>query len=96
MVARELRGEDVLSPASQIRIVRVSAEPFAGSTLAESGIYEETGCRVIAVEGESGPSGVVDPERRFSGDERLTIVGSDEAIQRFRKQFGVESDATAT
>jgi len=89
MVARELRGEDVLAPASQIRIVRVSAEPFAGSTLAESSIYEETGCRVIAVEDAGSLSGTVDPHRRLSGDERLVVVGADEAVQRFRKQFGV-------
>ena len=59
MVARELRWEDVLAPASQIRIVRVSASPFAGSTLAESGIYETTGCRVIAVEDDGGTSATV-------------------------------------
>ncbi|WP_248895601.1 potassium channel family protein [Haloplanus halobius] len=89
MVARELRGEDVLAPASQIRIVRVSAEPLAGTTLADSGIYEETGCRVIAVEDGEGPSGRIDPHRQFTGDERITIVGSDESIQRFRKHFDV-------
>jgi Trk K+ transport system NAD-binding subunit len=87
MVARELRGEDVLAPATQIRIVRVPAAPFAGATLAESNIYEETGCRVIAIEDDSGPSITVDPTRRFEGDERLTLVGTDEAVQRFRKRF---------
>jgi len=89
MVAKELRGEDILAPASQIRLLRVPAEPFAGSTLAESGIYERTGCRVIAVEDGSESSGSVDPERRFTGDERIVLVGSDEAIQQFRKRFDV-------
>jgi Trk K+ transport system NAD-binding subunit len=96
MVARELRGEDVISPATQIRIVRVSAAPFTGRTLAESNIYEETGCRVIAVEDDSGPSVAVDPTRRFTGDERLTLVGSDEAVQRFRKQFDVSPSETGS
>jgi voltage-gated potassium channel len=89
MVARELRGEDVLAPASQIRLVRVPATPFAGSTLAESGIYEHTGCRVVAVEDESGLSTAVDPQRTFTGDERVVIVGSDEAVQRFLKRYDV-------
>lgn len=89
MVARELRGEDILAPASQIRLLRVPAEPLAGSTLAESGIYEKTGCRVIAVEDESGLTSTVDPQRRFTGDERIVLVGSDEAVQQFRKQFDV-------
>jgi len=89
MVARELRGEDVLAPASQVRLVRVSAAPFAGSTLAGSGIAEETGCRVVAVEDETGFTGSVDPTREFTGDERLVVVGTDEAVQRFRKRFDV-------
>ncbi len=89
MVARELRGEDVLAPASQIRLIRVPATILAGSTLAESGIYEQTGCRVVAVEDESGLTSTVDPQRQFTGDERIVLVGSDEAVQRFLKRYDV-------
>jgi voltage-gated potassium channel len=89
MIAKELRGEDILAPASQIRFVRVSASSFAGSTLAESGIYEKTGCRVIAIEYEPGRVGNPDPNHEFTGDEKMTIVGSDEAVQQFLKQFDV-------
>lgn len=96
MVARELRGEDVVAPASQIRLVRVPAGPFAGSTLADSGIYEATGCRVIAIEDESGLSIDVEPDYRFGGDERLVLVGSDEAVQAFLKGFDISpTEATA-
>ncbi len=90
MVAKELRGEDVLAPASQIRLVRVPASPFAGSTLAESGIYEKTGCRVIAIEDASGRAGAVDPGHRFTGNERLVLVGTDQAVQAFLNRFDVE------
>jgi len=89
MIAKELRGEDILAPASQIRFVRVSASSFTGSTLAESGIYEKTGCRVIAIKHESGLSSNPDPHREFTGDEQMTVVGSDEAVQQFLKQFDV-------
>jgi Trk K+ transport system NAD-binding subunit len=89
MVASELRGEDVLAPASQIRLVRVPAEPLAGSTLAESGVYERTGCRVIAIEDETGTSGATDPGYRFDGNERITVVGTDDAVQEFLKTFDV-------
>ncbi|MEZ3117428.1 TrkA family potassium uptake protein [Halobaculum sp. MBLA0147] len=89
MVARELRGEDILTPATQIRLLRVPATPLAGSTLAESGVYEQTGCRVIAVEDDDGFVATVDPQRRFSGDETIVVVGSDEAIREFRRQFDV-------
>ncbi|ERG90631.1 MAG: K+ transport system, NAD-binding component [Haloquadratum walsbyi J07HQW1] len=89
MVVSELHDEDILAPASQIRLLRVPADPLAGSTLAESDIYERAGCRVIAVEDDSGLTSTVDPQRRFTGEERIVLVGSDEAVQQFRKQFDV-------
>jgi voltage-gated potassium channel len=89
MVARELRGEDILAPASQIRFLRVPATPLEGSTLAESGIYERTGCRVIAVKDDSGFSSTIDPQRRLTGNEQLVLVGSDESVREFKKQFDV-------
>ncbi|WP_058828375.1 NAD-binding protein [Haloferax sp. Q22] len=89
MVAKELRGEDVLAPASQIRLVRVPSTPFSGSTLGNSRIYEQTGCRVIAIEDGDGQTVSVDPQWQFSGDERITIVGGDEAVQKFLKRFDV-------
>ncbi len=89
MVAKEIRGEDVLAPASQVRLVRVPATPLAGSTLMESSIYEQTGCRVIAIEDGEGETVAVDPQWQFTGDERITIVGSDEGVQRFLKRFDV-------
>jgi len=95
MVTTELRGEDVLAPASQIRFVRVPAGSFAGTTLAESDIYEETGCRVIAIEDESGLTDNIDPARELGGDEQLTIVGTDESVQRFLKRFDVSPTSTA-
>jgi Trk K+ transport system NAD-binding subunit len=89
MVASELRGEDVLAPASQIRLVRVPATQFAGTTLADSNIYEKSGCRVIAVEDNTGLSSTVDPQRELTGTEQMVIAGTDEAVQQFRKQFDV-------
>jgi len=74
----------------------VSAAPFAGSTLAESSIAEETGRRVIAVEDDSGTSAAVDPNREFTGEERVTLVGTDESVQRFRKRFDVSPTEPAT
>ena len=91
MVTRELRGEDVLEPASQVRFVRVPARPFEGSTIAESGIYEDAGCRVIGIEDDTGLSSTVDPNRQLTGDEQMLLVGTDEAVQGFLKQFDVSS-----
>ena len=89
MLARELRGEEIFTLASQIRFLGVPAEPFAGSTLAESGINKRTGCRVSSVEDEAGFTSTIDPQRRFTGDERIVLVGSDGAVQQLQNQFDV-------
>jgi Trk K+ transport system NAD-binding subunit len=91
MVAGELRGEDVLAPASQVRLLRVPATPFAGSTIASSGVYETTGCRVVAVDDGKRLSATVDPHRELTGDEQLVLVGTDEAVQQFEKRFDVST-----
>jgi len=95
MVARELRGEDVLQPASQIRAIRVPAAPFAGETIASAGIAERTGCRVIAIEDESGLTTRIDPDRKLDAGERLTLVGTDDAVQEFLKRFDVSPTSIA-
>ncbi|MEF8974737.1 MAG: NAD-binding protein [Halapricum sp.] len=89
MVARELRGEDVLEPASQVRVIRVPAAPFAGETVESAEIPEQTGCRVVAIEDESGLTTQIDPGREFDADDRLTLVGTDDAVQEFLKRFDV-------
>ena len=91
MVARELRGENVLDPASQIRVVRVPATPFAGDTIASAEIPERTGCRVIAIENESGLTTRIDPQRELDADDQLTLVGTDDAVQEFLRQSDVSS-----
>ena len=91
MVARELRGENVLDPASQIRVVRVPATPFAGETIASAEIPERTGCRVIAIENESGLTTRIDPQRELDADDQLTLVGTDDAVQEFPRQSDVSS-----
>jgi len=89
MLAKELRGEDVLAPASQIRLIRVPATPFAGSTIAGSGIFEASGCRIIALEEAGELQSTIDPQRTLTGEERLTLAGPDEAVREFLKRFDV-------
>ncbi len=88
MVAQALRGEEVLEPGGQVRLIRVPATPFAGSTIAESGIAD-TGCRVVAVENAAGETTGVDPGRELTGAEELTLVGTDESVQQFLKRYDV-------
>jgi Trk K+ transport system NAD-binding subunit len=91
MVVGDLRGEDVLEPASQVRLVRVDAAPFAGRTLAESGIAEATGCRVIAVERGGDVTAPPDPARPLGAADRLTVVGTDAAVRTFLDRFDVSA-----
>ena len=72
-----------------MRLIRVAAAPFAGQTLASSDVYEKTGCRVVAVETADGQTTTADPTRAFTGEERITIVGTDENVQQFLKRFDV-------
>ncbi len=95
LVARELRGEDIINPASQIRLVRVPAAPFDGQSLADSEIYEDTGCRVVAVERDGTLSTDLDPQVPLTGEERIVIVGTDESVQDFIKRYDV-TPATPT
>jgi Trk K+ transport system NAD-binding subunit len=88
LIARELRGEDVLGPGSQVRLVRVSAAPFAGTTLAESAIAD-TDCLVVAVENDDGVNASPPPDYTFEADDRIAVAGTDESIGRFRKRFDI-------
>ena len=89
----------VCKPDGTIRLVehgRSDVDPVAAvQEWRADAHYERTGCRVIAVEDEAGLTSSVDPQRTFTGEERLTLVGSDEAIQRFLKQFGVSPTGTS-
>jgi len=87
MVARELRGEDVLEPASQIRVIQVPATPFAGQTIVSTRISERTSCRIVAIEDDSGLTTQIEPERELDADDRLTLVGADDSVQKFLKQY---------
>ncbi|GAB7095708.1 NAD-binding protein [Halolamina litorea] len=88
MIAKELREEEILDPGGQGRLIRVPAAPFAGATIAETDIAA-TGCRVIAVKDAAGRTTVVDPGRELSADDELTLVGTDESVQRFLSRYDV-------
>lgn len=88
MIAKELRGEEILDPGGQVRLIRVPATPFAGKTIAESGIAD-TGCRVVAIEDADGRTSAVDPARELSAGDEFTLVGTDENVQTFLKTYDV-------
>lgn len=89
LLAATLLDQEVLGLDTQIDVVRVETDAFAGDTIAEAAIRQRTGCTVVAVErdGEiiTGPG----PEFRLAGSDTLVVAGSDEDISRFNDVAGV-------
>ncbi|MFW6384240.1 MAG: potassium channel family protein [Halodesulfurarchaeum sp.] len=92
MIAAELQDTQLVSPSNDIRLERISAAPFAGSSLADLRLREQTGCLVVGVGDPDGSvEGNVDPYRTFSGAEELTVVGREADFQRLFERFDVET-----
>ena len=85
LLARELRGEDVLTPLEQLRIVRVDGTTFAGRTL--DGMTRETdaGCVFVGVERDG--SLVADRSTPIEADDSLIVAGTDASVREFERQF---------
>jgi Trk K+ transport system NAD-binding subunit len=50
---------------------------------------------VIAVGDDDRTTTRIDPHRRLDEDDRLTLVGSDDAVQEFLKRFDVTPTGAA-
>jgi len=81
LLAREIYGEDVVSPVSQIRLVRAAGDGFAGRSLGEINASPESGWVAVGLQhdGRFRTDETVDIE---AGDTVL-VAGSDEMIQEF-------------
>jgi Trk K+ transport system NAD-binding subunit len=87
MLASIVLDEEILSPGTQLKLVRTTAPGVIGESLAGADIRNRTGCTVIAV--ERNGSVVTNPDPSFqieSGDE-LVVAGTDENINGFQTQF---------
>jgi len=87
MLASIVLDEEILSPGTQLKLIRTTAPGAVGESLADADIRKQTGCTVIAVERNGGV--VTHPGASFvveSGDE-LVLAGTDENISRFQAEF---------
>jgi Trk K+ transport system NAD-binding subunit len=88
MLASMVLDEEIVTPGTQLKLIRTDAPRVVGESLAEAHVRSRTGCTVVAVErnGEVltdlGPTFVVE-----RGDE-LVVAGTDENINRFWNRFG--------
>ena len=87
MLASIVLDEEILSPGTQLKLVRTTAPGAVGESLGETDIRNQTGCTVIAA--ERNGTVVTNPGASFvieSGDE-LVVAGTDENISRFQAAF---------
>jgi Trk K+ transport system NAD-binding subunit len=89
-IAAELRNTQFASLTEDVHLVRISAAPFAGSSLAALELRERTGCLVVAVEYPDGTAAVPDSTTAFEGDEQLAVVGRAENFEALSRSFDVD------
>jgi len=83
MLASIVLDEEILSPSTQLKLVRTEASGVVGESLGEADIRNRTGCTVIAA--ERNGTVVTNPGAAFvieRGDE-LVVAGTDENISQF-------------
>lgn len=81
--------ETVLSYDTKVSVVRLPAGGLAGQTLADARVRTVTGCTVLAVIRDEETITRFDPAGfTFQSDDDVVLVGSDESISRFEREFG--------
>jgi len=79
-----LRPDEVLMLAEGLSIFRVALpSSYVDKTLAESQIRSRTGCNVVAICDGEGMCVNPEPAHRFSEDNEIILIGSEEAESRF-------------
>jgi Trk K+ transport system NAD-binding subunit len=88
MLASTILEETVVSPDTQVQVVRTTAPGLEGETLAEADIRSRTGCTVVAVERDGQVRTDLGPDFRIRAGDELVVAGTDEGVNSFRKLLG--------
>ena len=81
-----LKPDEVLMLAEGLNIFRVGVPSiYIGKSLSESRIRSQTGCNVVAICDREAVCINPEPFHRFSGNDELILIGSDEDESRFFK-----------
>lgn len=84
LLAREIHGEDVISPLGQLRLIEIDGAPFAGQSLGEANEEAETGWAAIGVE-RNGSFHTAETTR-IHDDDTVLLAGTDTMIQDFEQE----------
>jgi Trk K+ transport system NAD-binding subunit len=83
MLASKLLDEEVITPETQVELVRMNAPALAGRNLGDIDVRARTKCTVLAVErGDEILTGI-DAGLVIREDDVLVLAGNDEAIDAF-------------
>ncbi|SNZ05628.1 Trk K+ transport system, NAD-binding component [Natronoarchaeum philippinense] len=91
MLATNLLDEEVLTPESQLELIRTNAPNLAGRTLGDADVRAETGATVVAVERDGEMNADLGPAFEIRQDDVLLVAGDDEAIAEFSDLAGVSA-----
>jgi Trk K+ transport system NAD-binding subunit len=79
-----LKPDELLMLAEGLNIFRVVVPPsYVGKSLAESHIRSQTGCNVVAICDREAMNITPEPSYRFSENDELILIGSEEAESSF-------------
>ncbi|WP_228546447.1 potassium channel family protein [Halegenticoccus tardaugens] len=85
MLASDLLDEEIISPSTQIEIVRTAAPRLAGRSLAQADVRARTNCTVIAAERGGEILTEIGPDFVVRDDDALIVAGTDGDINRFNE-----------
>jgi Trk K+ transport system NAD-binding subunit len=85
MLASTILDETVVSPDTQVEVLRTTAPDLAGETLGGADVRSRTGCTVVAVEREGRIRTDLGPDFRIAAGDELIVAGTDPGINRFRE-----------
>lgn len=88
MIALNVLEEDIITPGERIDIVKTEVPDLVGVNLEESGIREETGCTVVAVERNGRNITDIGSDLVIQESDRLVVAGTEEDVERFTERFG--------
>ncbi|HMB50517.1 MAG TPA: NAD-binding protein [Natronoarchaeum rubrum] len=89
MLATNLLDEEVLTPETQLELIRTTAPDLTGRSLGDADVRARTGATVVAVERGADVLAELGPEFTIEPNDVLLVAGDDEAIAAFTELVGV-------
>jgi Trk K+ transport system NAD-binding subunit len=83
LLASQLLDEEVISPSTQVDVIRTKAPGLAGQSLVQADVRARTNCTVIAAERNGDLITDVGPEFVVRATDALIVAGIDADINRF-------------